>query len=183
MPVVVRTAASLCLVTAMAGGGCARVLDQDRTPPATAARPAAGPTVATEDRGQPQPLPGLAPPPKPFIDTARFKSTPAQGKPSTLLQVHASPAAPVPLSEFGAQPVHAVDDFPLGPGLTAAAVRRAFGPPAGLAGVEDPWVVYRVTDDREMWLHFAGDDGPLTAADLVRGAETGYIRDRLYPTR
>lgn len=159
--------------------GCADMLDQDRPAVAPAAR-SPGPVVSTSDFGRPQPLPGLNPPPKPFVDTNRFASP---GQPSPLLIEHAAPDAPVPLSVYGEQPARPVDAFPLSPGLTAAALQRQFGPPAAVAGIDDPWQVYRLTYNREIWLHFAGPDGPLTAADLVRGAENGYVRDRLYPTR
>ncbi len=171
------------ITTAVAGvcvGGCANMLDQDRARP-TPAGPAPGPVVSTSDRGQPQPLPGLTPPPKPFIDTHQLDAPP--GQPTPLLLEHSAPDPPVPLSAYSSQPARPVDAFDLGPGLTGLALRRRFGPPAGVAGIEDPWMVYRLTDDRELWLHFAGGDGPLMAADLVRGAETGYVRDRLYPTR
>ncbi len=166
---------------ALAAGGCAAALDQNRARPQPAA--AAATAAATDPGPSGEPIPGLAPPPKPFVDTARFTSSPLSGKPSVALLEHASPEPPVPLSEYGRQPVWSVEDFPLGPGLTGAAVRQRFGPPAGVAGVDDPWAVYRLTDDRELWLHFSGGDGPLTAADLVHGAENGYVRDRLYPAR
>ena len=165
---------------ALSAAGCANMLDEDRARPGPAA-PTTGPVVATSDRDQPQPLPGLAPVPKPFIATGQFE--PAAGGPSALLVEHASPDAPVPLSAYGQQPARPVDAFPLGPGLTGSSLRRQFGPPAGVAGIDDSWVVYRLTHGREIWLHFAGGDGPLQAADLVRGAENGYVRDRLYPVR
>ena len=159
-------------------GGCGPVLDQDR-PVVHRAAATTGPAVATADLGTAPPLPGLTPPPKPFFSTAQFAAEP--GHPSPLLVEHAVPEPPLPLSVYGQQPVRPVSAFDLGPSLTAAALRRQLGPPAGMADLDDPWVVYRLTYGREIWLHFAGGDGPLTAADLVRGAENGYVRQRLYP--
>jgi hypothetical protein len=181
-----RRALSLLLVLPLAGG-CAEALDQNR--PLASRRPVAppppttGPTVATADLGQPQPLPGLTPPPKPFVDRRQFAApSPFSDAPSTLLLLHESPTATVSLSEYARQPQHSVDAFHLSANLTGTALRQRFGPPAGVAGIEDPWVVYRLTFGREMWLHFADGDGPLLAADLVRGAEVGYVRQRLFPT-
>ena len=150
-------------------------------PPPVPASTEPSPTVATGELGQPQPLPGLTPPPKPFIAMGRHAPPPPSAQPSPLLLEHAAPDAPVPLSVYGSQPTHAVADFNLGPDLTGVSLQARFGPPAGVAGIEDPWLVYRLTHDRELWLHFAGGDGPLLAADLVRAAENGYVRDRLYP--
>ena len=177
-----RCHAALLAVGLVLAGGCNGALDQDQPTPPPPARPATGPAVATSDLGTVPPLPGLLPPPKPFVAESRFTGGPAQ--PSPLLLEHAVPEPAIPLSEYGRQPAHAIDDFDLGPALTGAALQRRFGPPAGTAVVDDPWYVYRVTFGRELWLHFAdGGTGPLLAADLVRGREDGYSRDRLYPTR
>ena len=180
----VRSRVRATLAAAVVGSlaGCGAMLDQDRGRRVTA--PPAGPPatdVATGDLGYPEPLPGLTPPPKPFIATGRNRPPPPEAQPSALLLEHAAPDAPLPLSAYGSQPAHAVADFRLGPGLTGVTLQSRLGPPAGVAGIDDPWLVYRLTDDREMWLHFAGGDGPLMAADLVRGAENGYVRDRVYP--
>ena len=162
-------------------GGCGQMLDQDRAEP-VAARPTPFPsTLATADRGREQPLPGLTPPPKPFIAVGQNAPSPPPAQPSPLLVEHASPDAS--LSAYGRQPTHAVDDFQLGSTLTGVALQRRLGPPAGVAGVEDRWLVYRLTGDRELWLNFAGGDGPLLAADVIHGAENGYVRDRVYPER
>ena len=171
----------LCVAIAVAAAaGCDSALDQDRPPPRPV--PTTGPAVATGDRGVPQPLPGLTPSPKPFVDTDRFTGGgDATDQPSVLLQTHAVPDAPVPLSLYGRQPVHATADFGLSPTLTASGVRQRFGPPAGVAGIGDSWAVYRLTFGRELWLHFANGDGALMAADVVRGRETGYSRERVYP--
>ena len=176
-----RTMAGLTLGLLWAAG-CASALDQDR-PVHRPAEPTSRPAVATGQRGVEQPLPGLDAPPKPFVDLERFKSTPTSVPPSGLLMAHASPDAPVPLSAYGEQPVHQLEEFQLGPTLTGAAVRRQFGPPAGLAGIVDSWAVYRLPRGRELWLHFLDGDGPLLAADRVRGRENGYSRERLYPER
>ncbi len=176
-----RTWIAACALTVL--GGCGNMLDQDRAQPATPARRATtGPTtLATGELDQPQPLPGLTPPPKPFIAIGRHAPPPALAQPSPLLVEHASPDAS--LAAYGAQPTHLVADFNLGSKLTAADVQRRLGPPAGVAGIEDHWLVYRLTQDRELWLNFADGDGPLVAADVIHGAENGYVRDRVYPVQ
>jgi hypothetical protein len=65
--------------------------------------------------------------------------------------------------------------------LSAEKVQKDFGPPAQLADNEDPWFVYRLTLRRELWLHFVGPARDhLDAADVVRPAEDGYVRDRVF---
>jgi len=147
--------------------------------------PAAQP-VASRDVGTVPPVPGLAPKPKPFIAIPKAIQIPPD-RPSTLLLEHASPDSPVALSEYAKQPVHSVADFHLRKGLTAAEVQQKMGQPAQLADTEDPWLVYRLTGRRELWLHFSeGTDANgvvsliLDAADVVRGAEDGYVRDRIF---
>ncbi len=170
-------------VGAAVAGGCHDMLDQDRPEPAPPHRPATTSPVATGERDQPQPLPGMTPPPKPFVDVDRHLPPPAAAAPSPLLLEHAAPDAPLPLSVYGSQPTHPVTDFDLGPTLTGTNLQKRLGPPAGVAGVEDRWLVYRLTGNRELWLSFANGDGPLVAADVISGAENGYVRDRLYPER
>ena len=174
-----RPAALIATLTVLAG--CGSALDQDRPTPLR--QPASRPNVATGDLGRVERLPGLAPPPKPFIAPARFDPAGGPAHPSILLQEQAGPDQPVSLSTYARQPTHDVDDFDISPTLTGAAVRGRFGPPAGMAGIDDPWAVYRLTGGRELWLHFADGDGTLLAADVVRGREDGYSRDRLYPDR
>jgi hypothetical protein len=150
------------------------------TAPATmpvAGVPAAVP-VATADLGNTPPVPGLFPK-KPFIKTIPHFSD--AGNPSTLLLEHASPDSPVPLSAFADQTVRSLSDFHLNGAMTADEVQKKFGPPAALADVEDPWFVYRLTNTRELWLHFSPAlHGRLVSADVVRGAESGYVRTHVF---
>jgi hypothetical protein len=166
-------------------GGCIPLHRHPATNPATAPMATTGPTtepVATSDLGTSANLPGLKPKPKPFIALPRGLDQ-ANTKPSTLLLEHASPDSPVPLSDFTRQPLHDLAAFHLGKGLTSAAVQAHMGLPAQLADTEDPWWVYRLTGYRELWLHFS--NGPagaavLDAADVIRSAEDGYVRDRVF---
>jgi hypothetical protein len=134
--------------------------------------------VATADLGNAPPIKGLFPK-KPFIKTDPHFGD--RGNPSTLLLEHASPDSPVPLSAFSDQPVRKLPDFHLNSGMTADEVQKKFGPPAALADVEDPWFVYRLTNTRELWLHFEPAlHGKLVAADVIRGAESGYVRTHVF---
>ena len=149
-------------------------------------QPVAGPTVATGELGTVPATPGLKPKPKPFIAIPKaIQLRPI--RPTTLLLEHASPDSPIALSEYGKQPVYSVDDFHLHKGLTAAEVQKKLGSPAQLADTDDPWLVYRLSFGREIWLHFSqGTDSNgvvgliLDAADVIRGAEDGYVRDRVF---
>lgn len=142
--------------------------------------PAPGGPVATSALGTVRKVPDVTPKPKPFI--ALPKPAPVfAARPSTLLLEHAVADSPVPLSEFANQPVHSVGDFHLRAELSAAEVQRALGPPAQLADNDDPWFVYRLNFGRELWLHFTGPLlDHLDAADVIRGAEDGYVRDRVF---
>jgi hypothetical protein len=152
-------------------------------PPTTAP---VGPTttpVATEDLGTVGAIPGLAKKPKPFIALPKVVRS-AAARPSTLLLEHASPDSPVPLSEYGRQPTFSTADFHLRSDLTAADVERRLGPPAQIADNDDPWLVYRLKGNREIWLHFAGSDPDhLLAADVIRGVEDGYAREQVFQAR
>jgi hypothetical protein len=183
-------------------GGCMHMHRQPTTVATTMATtaPVGNESVATGDLGTVQKVPGVTPKPKPFIAipgiTTPVNPAPAvtsnqtpigptasnsNARPSTLLLEHASPDSPVPLSAYGKQPVHELSDFDLHKGLTAASVQQRVGAPAQLADTADPWFVYRLTGSRELWLHFAGVADPvLDAADVVRAAEDGYVRDRVY---
>jgi hypothetical protein len=173
-------------ITAGVLAGCGSALDQDRAEeraPAPAHHASTMPTtLATGDLGDRQPVPGVTPAPKPFFAPEQHKlPKPRPIEPSPLLVEHAAPDAPLPLSVYASQPVYELSDFPLGSGLTAAAVRQRFGAPAGVAGIEERWWVYRLPDRHELWLNFADGGGPLQFADVIRGAETGYVRDRVFP--
>jgi hypothetical protein len=136
--------------------------------------------VATSALGTVNSLPGLAPKPKPFIAIPRQVQA-AAAKPSTLLLEHASPDSPVPLSEYGNQPAYDVSAFNLRQAPSASDVQRIMGLPAQIADCGDPWLVYRLNGDRELWLHFSGPThAHLDAADVIAGAEDGYTRDRVF---
>ena len=138
------------------------------------------PPVATADLGNGNPGPGLVPKPKPFIAVPR-ELKPQGGRPSTLLLEHASPDSPVPLSEYPNQPAYTVPVFDLHATLTQKDLETRLGKPAQIADTSDPWLVYRLVGDRELWLHFSGEDHDhLDAADVIRGAEDGYVRDRVF---
>jgi hypothetical protein len=145
-----------------------------------AATNAADSNVSTSKLGTVSSVPGVLPPPKPFIAIAR----PAQAsaaKPSTLLLEHASPDSPVPLSEYGKQPVYSLRVFNLRRDLTAKDLQRIMGPPVQIADCGDPWLVYRLSGNRELWMHFVGPSPEvLDAADVVGGAEDGYTRERVF---
>jgi hypothetical protein len=138
--------------------------------------------VATEDLGTVRPIPGVMKPPKPFIAFPKVQqAVTVLARPSTLLMEHASPDSPVALSEYGRQPVYGINDFHLGADLSANDVKKRLGPPAQLADNEDPWLVYRLNGNREMWLHFGGQyQNHLLAADVIRGVEDGYARERVF---
>jgi hypothetical protein len=142
--------------------------------------PTTQPSVATGELGSASSVPGVNPKPKPFIALPKVFVTAVAAKPSTLLLEHASPDSPVPLSDFAKQPLHTLDSFHLHKGMTADQVQQKFGLPAQLADTEDPWLVYRLTGFRELWLHFGGADQMLDAADVIRSAEDGYVRDRVF---
>jgi hypothetical protein len=136
--------------------------------------------VATSELGTVSNVPGLAPKPKPFIAIPKSLQV-TGGKPSTLLLEHASPDSPVSLSDFAKQPTHLVAEFHLRSELSAEEVTRLMGPPAQLADTGDPWLVYRLHGEQEIWLHFTGPlQNRLDAADVIRGAEDGYVRTRVF---
>jgi hypothetical protein len=136
--------------------------------------------VATADLGTVASVPGVNPKPKPFVAIPKPQPI-LPAWPSTLLLEHAVPESPVPLTDYAKQPVHWLHDFNLTTNLSAAQVEKTFGPPAQLADNEEYWYVYRLTLRRELWLHFVGPDrGTLVAADVVRPAEDGYVRDRVF---
>jgi len=171
----------MVMLSALAAGltGCIPLHRHPATQPATEPMATTQP-VATEDVGTATKIPGLAPKPKPFI-ALPGKIQAAMARPSTLLLEHASPDSPVPLSEYAKQPTHRLSAFHLHKGLTEVEVQQLMGLPAQLADTEDPWFVYRLNGDQELWLHFSGATEPvLDAADVVRGAEDGYIRDRVF---
>ncbi len=151
-------------------------------PSATAPAPSSGPIgpVATSDLGKVGKVPGLAPKPKPFI-AGPPGIVAAGARPSTLLLEHASADSPVPITEYAKQPVYSVSNFHLRSDLSASEVERKLGPPAQIADNDDPWLVYRISSDREIWLHFTGPlQDHLDAADVIRGAEDGYVRTRVF---
>jgi hypothetical protein len=154
-------------------------------PAATMPAPVAPTTapVATEDLGDVGPIPGLLKKPKPFIALPKLPAQVTAGaQPSTLLLEHATSDSPVPLSEYARQPVHSTEDFHLRSDLSAAEVKRRLGPPAQLAVNDDPWLVYRLSLNRELWLHFSSpDQDHLLAADIIRSAEDGYVREPVFP--
>jgi hypothetical protein len=136
--------------------------------------------VATSDLGSVPPPAGVGPKPKPFIAIPKPLQAGA-ARPSTLLLEHASPDSPVPITDYANQPVYSVEAFGLRSDLSAEAVERRMGPPAQLADAGDPWLVYRINGGQELWLHFAGPlQGQLDAADVIRGAEDGYVRTRVF---
>ena len=120
---------------------------------------------------------------KPFIAVSRwFGHKPSPGaQPSVLLQQHARSDSPVPLSDYSKQPTYALASFPLRASLSAAELSRRLGPPAQLADYASPWYVYRLGGGQELWLHFAQpDEQTLLAADVIRSAEDGYTRNRVF---
>jgi len=153
-------------------------IGQSQAPMADTA-PATQP-VATSDLGTVASVAGVKPKPKPFVAIPKPQPIlPAQ--PSTLLLEHAVPESPVPLSDYAKQPLHWLHDFHLTTSLSAAQAEKEFGPPAQLADNEEYWYVYRLTFRRELWLHFIGPNRDyLAAADVVRPAEDGYVRDRVF---
>ena len=171
-------------VIAIALGGCntskpfvaiGPVPAPSATPIADSATP-----VATSALGTVASVPGVTPKPKPFVAVPKPEPLLAV-HPSTLLLEHAVPDSPVPLTDYAKQPVHWLHDFDLRRGMSAAEVQKNFGLPAQLADNEDPWLVYRLTYRRELWLHFTGlAQDRLDAADVVRPAEDGYVRDRVF---
>jgi hypothetical protein len=168
------------LVGAFAVAGCNSNKPFIKMGPTTAEAPPPNPNVATADLGTVSHVPGLEKKPKPFIAVPEQLHV-AEARPSTLLIEHASPDSPVPLSDYAKQPVYSVSDFHLSEKLTANQLKREKGQPAQLADLEDPWFVYRIAGNQELWLHFAGlSHERLDAADLVRGAEDGYVRTRLF---
>jgi hypothetical protein len=164
------------VVVAIAVGGC------NSSKPFIALGPARAPMADTSPATQPVATaePGVKPKPKPFVAVPKLPPVlPAQ--PSTLLMEHAVPDSPVPLTDYAKQPLHWLHDFHLSTSLSAAAVEKSFGPPAQLADNEEYWYVYRLTFRRELWLHFVGPNRDyLIAADVVRPAEDGYVRDRVF---
>jgi hypothetical protein len=136
--------------------------------------------VATSKLGAVGKVPGVTPKSKPFIALPTLPA--AYGvHPSTLLLEHADPDSPVPLTDYAKQPEHSLSAFHLRAKLSAAELEQKLGPPAQLADNDDPWLVYRLDFKRELWLHFTGPAmEQLDAADVVRGAEDGYVRDRVF---
>jgi hypothetical protein len=125
-------------------------------------------------------LKNVVPPKKPFVATGGwFKTKPDE--PSVLLQQHARSDSPVPLSLYDRQPMYALEQFNLRQTLSADEVQKRLGPPAQLADYSDPWLVYRLSNGRELWLHFAQPAGTrLLYADVISHAEDGYIRRRIF---
>ena len=178
----IRLAAVVCAI-AMAGCNSSKPFislgTRATTAPVVAETPTTQP-VATSELGTVSNIPGLAPKPKPFIAIPKPLQI-AGGRPSTLLLEHASPDSPVPLSDYAKQPEHSIGEFHLRTELSAQTVQRWLGPPAQLADNEDPWLVYRLRGNQEIWLHFTGPlQDQLDAADVIRGAEDGYVRTRVF---
>ncbi len=166
--------------------GCIKRHPRSRPPAPLPDVPATDPVmpttapVATQDLGTVDTVPGLARKPKPFIALPKRVKLGAV-QPSTLLAQHASVDSPIPLSEYPDQPVHAIADFHLRAELSADELKRRFGDPAQIAGNDDPWYVYRLGENGELWLYFAGSDkSRLVAADVIRGVEDGYSRQRVF---
>jgi len=117
---------------------------------------------------------------KPFIALPHPFAA-AESRPSLLLQLHARTDSPVPLSEFARQKVYPLSAFALREDLSAIELQNRLGPPAQMADYSDPWFIYRLTHGKELWLHFSQPDNlRLQAADIVRGQEDGYTRDRIF---
>jgi hypothetical protein len=186
------------MVLAMGLTGC-HVHQQDATQPLSpATEPTTGPSRLAETPPAPAPTsppnaapaPAVAtvaassaPPQKPFIAFSNpFAPEPA--KPSVLLLAHARSDSPVPLSLYPKQPVHALSEFGLEFHMSADDVVARFGQPAQLANYGYEWVVYRLDDNRELWLHFTEPNHAfLLAADVVGAAEDGYTRNRIFTAR
>jgi hypothetical protein len=177
-----RIVCGLTLLGLLAGGCSSSkpfiAVGNTAAPPSAAATPVPQP-VATEDLGTVDHVPGVNPKPRPFIAAPNVPMIAA--RPSTLLLEHADSDSPVPLSEFAKQPVYHLAEFKLSADLSAEDLQKRLGPPAQLVDNDDPWLVYRLWFNRELWLHFTGPDKDhLEAADMVRGAEDGYVRERVF---
>jgi hypothetical protein len=117
---------------------------------------------------------------KPFI-AMPHPFTPEGAQPSLLLRQHARTDSPVPLLEFSKQKAFSISAFDLRSSLSAYELEQKMGPPAQLADYSDPWLVYRLNNGKELWLHFSQPDNlQLLAADIVHGQEDGYTRDRVF---
>lgn len=189
---------ALALAAALALAGCHVHHPTSTTPALSPDNPNMLPTTAPADSAaasapapaappsEPlvvKPVPGVVVPKKPFI---ALPSNPlcAPARPSVLLLAHARADSPVPLSEYAKQPVYSLADFNLWHGLSAAHVQRLLSPPAQLADYASPWFVYRLSDGRELWLHFSQPENThLLAADVIGAAEDGYTRQRIYAAR
>jgi hypothetical protein len=162
-----------------------RVAETESEPtsaPVTTAAPS--PQVVDSSRPTPPPasdtLKDVLPPKKPFIAAGQwFKSGPDQ--PTVLLKQFARNDSPVPLSLYDRQPIYAIQDFNLRLTLSASEVRQRLGPPAQLADYDQMWLVYRLSNGRELWLRFTDPEPTrLLYADVVSQAEDGYIRRRIF---
>jgi hypothetical protein len=158
-----------------------------KTAEAPAPAPAPAPPASREvvDSSKPTPTPsaslsGVLPPKKPFIAPGSwFKTHPDQ--PTVMLQEHARSDSPVPLELYDRQPQYAIADFNLRQTLSATELQRRLGPPTALADYSDPWVVYRLSNGRELWLHFTQPEATrLLYADVISHAEDGYMRRRVF---
>jgi hypothetical protein len=167
-------------LAALAVGGCSSSKPFIAIGNSAASAPAASTQpVATEDLGTVQHVKGVQPPAKPFLAVPKIAGLTV--RPSTLLLEHADPDSQVPLSEYANQPVHLMADFHLSSDLSVDDLQKRLGPPAQLADNDDPWLVYRLWCNAELWLHFTGPaKDHLDAADVVRGAEDGYMRERVF---
>ena len=125
---------------------------------------------------------------KPFIAFGSARSSQSKSAavddsitPTVLLQMHARGDGPVPLSQYGRQPVRTLSAFPLRADLSADRLASKLGPPAAWADYGDAWYVYRLTNGRELWLYFSPPDhNRLLAADVVGRVEDGYTRERVF---
>lgn len=116
---------------------------------------------------------------KPFLAVSNPLKQPAQ--PSYVLQQHARTDSPLPLSIYAKQKTHSVEDFHLRASLSAAEVQERVGPPVQRADYSSPWFVYRLSQGRELWLHFSQPDNlRLLQADVVTNVEDGVSRDRIF---
>jgi hypothetical protein len=151
--------------------------------PVSPAEPSSQPTTSPTRMATPAPAnpanSDVNPPKKPFIAVSNPFAWPAA--PSVLLQQHARRDSPVPLSQYPKQPTHDLSEFHLSNTLSADDLQRRLGPPAQLADYDDVWFVYRLHDNRELWLHFAQPNNTrLLYADVIWHVEDGYSRDRVF---
>jgi hypothetical protein len=182
----IRTAAVAVGLLALTAAGChighakSPAHNTPVSPAQPTTQPATAPTrLAQQQTAQPNVNSNVTPPPKPFIAVSNpFEWKPA---PSVLLQQHARSDSPVPLSLYPKQPTHALEEFNLRSTLSADEVQKRLGPPAQLADYSSTWFVYRLHDNRELWLHFAQPDNTrLLYADVIWAVEDGYSRERVF---